>query len=648
MTAAGWGGDPGITISVVIAEDGPLDIPAVGKFIFGLPGVFNIAGHAGVNYVLGEPGITIRRGRTDEFDHFQAGTCTFTLRNNNREFDPAFAGIALNAPGVTGASVTTPDHASFAITDLDVTIRVGLNDWTPAATGILIGQTGLIADIGWTVEVLPTGKLRLSWSPDGTLGALLTRDTTSPLGFGDGTAHTLRVTMDVNDGAGNRIVTFYADSQQLEQFTTAGTTSIFNSTQALTISHGNAPVNGRIHNAVLRGSIGGAVVADPDFTTQTPSATSFVDTAGRTWTVNGTAAIGYDPRSPFSPILKPRRQMFVVAGRAGAPAEAFVVLFAGVIEAWPQTWTETTGSVEIVAQDLLSVLAQSATHPSLGVVILDDPVYGQLDRWQLAGEFAQQFTGERIRSLIGLAGLSSQFLSLQRGVTEVLGLDPSGDVLTLCQETENAEAGFFFVDRQGIITFLDRHSRFQNTRLKSVQATFTDSQYSGLAVDFSIAQMFNDVRFTRTEVEALPPPVEQQCTDDSAIADFGRKQHSETIPVISDAEAFERAQFWCDRYGAPKERPTPVVVRMRRNVADLFFKLASRDLLDRIQLVRTPLGIPPSVTFTGLIEQLEHRITKTEWDVTLGISPIDVDDAQNYLVLDDATLGQLNQELIAY
>jgi len=429
-----WGGDPDIGFLVLVSTAGPLDPPGSGT-------TFNLTDHAGVNYVRGEPGIQIRRGRSDEFSHFQAGTCTLTLKNNGREFDP-------------------------------------------------------------------------------------------------------------NNGS-----------------------------------------------------------------------------------------------SPFAAIVKPRRRLTVVVGRL-SDSSTLTILFDGYIEAWPQEWTKTTGSVQIVAHDLLSILAQTTTSPaSSGVLIFDDPVFGFWDRFRFAGDLPQEFTGERIDSLVKLAGLSAQSVSLQTGLTQTIGLEPSGDVLGLCQEAESAESGFLFVDRGGVLQFYDRHARFQNTRLSTVQATFTDQQYSGMSVDYSLTQMFNDVRFSRPTGGEGDLPVEQIVVDEASIAEFGRRVHSETIPVISDGETLARAEFWRDRYSTPRQRPSPVVIKPRLDMENLFLNVARRELLDRIELVRTPLGLGDPITFTGLIEQLDHRVTKTEWDCTIGISPIDADEANDFLIFDQ---GNWDEHTFAY
>jgi hypothetical protein len=50
-------------------------------------------------------------------------------------------------------------------------------------------------------------------------------------------------------------------------------------------------VNGKIYEAQIRSVIGGTLVADPVFSSQTPGAGSFTDAQSNTWTLNGTAAL---------------------------------------------------------------------------------------------------------------------------------------------------------------------------------------------------------------------------------------------------------------------------------------------------------------------------------------------------------------------
>jgi hypothetical protein len=178
------------------------------------------------------------------------------------------------------------------------------------------------------------------------------------------------------------------------------------------------------------------------------------------------------------------------------------------------------------------------------------------------------------------------------------------------------------------------------------QATFTDFQYSGLEIERDLTQTWNDVSFSRPSEG--PEGNDQMFIDDESIQHFGVLSHHEEIPVLSDGETLGRAEYWVNRYGHPKDRPSPIVVKPRKHMATLFADCAGAELLDRIQIQRTPLGVGPTETYTGLIEQIEHRITNQNWETTFAISQIDVDEGAGFMVLNDSTLGQLDLAAAAY
>jgi hypothetical protein len=349
---------------------------------------------------------------------------------------------------------------------------------------------------------------------------------------------------------------------------------------------------------------------------------------------------------PFAEILKPLRRVQVIATYQGIRYPLFV----GYIDGWPRTWTKTTGSVPITAKDALSVMARALVAPSRGVFILDHPIQGRLDANRLSGDLPEQFTGERISSLIQLAGFSEGSTAvLDTGITRVLGIEPTGNVLQSIQQAEVAEAGFFFVSSDGVIRFHDRHSRFQKPRTANVQALFTDDQYSGLEIDQSLSQVWNDVEFTRPLPEGVDEePPGQRFINAQSQHDFGIISYEQEIPVLSDGETLGRAEFWVMRYGQPQDRPSPIVIKPRRDMAILFPACAGMELLDRIRIQRTPLGVGPATTFTGLVEQVEHRITNENWETTLAISPIDISEGADFLILDDPLLGNLDDEVLAF
>ncbi len=215
----------------------------------------------------------------------------------------------------------TADKAVLDITgDLDIRIELEPDAWQLGSAGhALAGKydtTGNQRSWAWVIQ--PSGVMRLYWTTDGA---------TSPLTAGtyaDSTVAVtetgrvaLRVTIDVNNGAAGRDITFYTSdsitgtwTQLGSTVTQAGTTSIFSSSAWLTIgaivnqstlqlsfltiaaAGYILPLAGRVYRMQVRSGIGGTLVADMNATVQAEGATSWSDGLGtpNTWTVAGDGA----------------------------------------------------------------------------------------------------------------------------------------------------------------------------------------------------------------------------------------------------------------------------------------------------------------------------------------------------------------------
>lgn len=257
-------------------------------------------------------------GRDDELEDFPAGEATIVLKNDDRLLDPDYAAgtyfgellprvpfrltsstVSLNLPGTAGAYASTPDTASYNVTDVDLRVKFNMNDWTPGGFGVFIaGQYPNVGgNNGWVAGMSATGFPNVTYTTDGTTAA--TRTSTAATGFSDGTANWLRWVFDSNNGAAGHTVTFYTSEDDgvswttLSTVTTAGTVTLFNSTASFDV--GNIlSWAGRVYRVQLLDGIDGSTVIDVDFTKQAIGNTSFSDDDGRVWTLNSTSSIDFD------------------------------------------------------------------------------------------------------------------------------------------------------------------------------------------------------------------------------------------------------------------------------------------------------------------------------------------------------------------
>lgn len=361
--------------------------------------------------VRGEQQIRINRGRSDEGSSVEPTRCTFTLDNNSGNYSPknpngAYYGqigrntpcrvsvhtgsIYLDLPGSTTAYAETADTAVLDITgDLDVRVDASLINWlppdgAPTTESIeIIGKMQSTSQQSWLLA-MQGGHIMLAWSNNGT-AFLTAKSTESPVIPGAGGRLAIRATLDVDNGAGGRTIRFYTSdtldgvwTQLGDPVVQSGTTSIFSSTSSVRIGkasvYGYSQPIGRFHAAEIRNGIWGTVVANPYFSNQAVGTTSFADSAGRTWTVNGAAAITN---------RKTR--------------------FTGEISAWPVRWeTKHDVVVQVEASGVMRRLSQGAspvrsalyreyTSPTRSGIV----AYWPMEDGSTATSFASALDGEQ-------------------------------------------------------------------------------------------------------------------------------------------------------------------------------------------------------------------------------------------------------------
>ncbi|MBQ0947645.1 hypothetical protein [Streptomyces sp. RK76] len=196
-------------------------------------------------------------------------------------------------------ALTTPGSTAFAVVDLDVRLDIALDVWADRDLAARYLPTG--DNRSWAVTVDETGQLVLYWTPIGIVESRIAVFSTVPVGAYHGQRLAIRVTLDVDNGAGGYTVRFYTgrtvDDTEWEPLgdpvVGAATTAVFDGIadielgRVLSIS-GDAMV-GRLYAFRLLDGIGGTVVASMDTSDAAPGDTSFTS-GGLVWTtVNGAA-----------------------------------------------------------------------------------------------------------------------------------------------------------------------------------------------------------------------------------------------------------------------------------------------------------------------------------------------------------------------
>lgn len=262
------------------------------------------------SYVYSRDAIDIRRGKSSESGTSDPSSMTLTLDNRDGRWSPRnpsspyYGKIGRNTPirawvengeprnaWLSGYYFTAPDSVALSITgDIDLRGDLSLASWRPSAATYV----SAVKSSSYGLYVSSSGYLVLQWTADGTNYNTLA--SSEPIPGSQTGRKAVRATLDVNNGAGGKTARFYySDDDTISgtwiEFgsanTTAGTTSIFNSTGDLYCY----AAYGEFFDAEVRNGIGGSIVAKPAFTTRTNGASSFADSYSNTWTGQGGATV---------------------------------------------------------------------------------------------------------------------------------------------------------------------------------------------------------------------------------------------------------------------------------------------------------------------------------------------------------------------
>jgi len=209
----------------------------------------------------------------------------------------------LYLPGVSGNHCEAPDLAAYNITgDIEIVLAMAMDDWTPSAVTDPLVRGVADPNIAWWVRVNTNGTVQFRFFPTGSLASQQTRTSTVAVPFADGALGWVKITLDVDNGAGGHDVVFWTSTdgttwaQLGTTVTTAGTTSLPAVTAPLRVFRGDivgaTPFAGKVYRAQIRNGIAGTVVFDADFTTGITSGaqTTFTESSSNAATVTITRA----------------------------------------------------------------------------------------------------------------------------------------------------------------------------------------------------------------------------------------------------------------------------------------------------------------------------------------------------------------------
>ena len=258
-----------------------------------------------------------------------------------------------------------------------------------------------------------------------------------------------------------------------------------------------------------------------------------------------------------------------------------------------------------------------------------------------AAPWANEGTGARVTRILNLVGWPSGDRTIETGAS-TLGPAPSNiegqSALDHLLAVEQTEQGRFFIDGAGKACFFSRNHEVST----AVEASFDEADYVDLEFDYSEANLVNDMTVTR--VGGLP----QRAQDATSIAAYWRRSDSMTGLLYStDNEALAMAEWRVGLMAEPTLRPSRLTFLPLADLPDLFPRVLTRELSDRISVTRQLDGA--DIEVDAVIEGIEHRFTPREWEVSWNLAPMVYGQfgpgggtTTTYWTLDHPTLSRLD------
>ncbi len=256
-------------------------------------------------------------------------------------------------------------------------------------------------------------------------------------------------------------------------------------------------------------------------------------------------------------------------------------------------------------------------------------------------------TGTRINRVLDNAGWPAEERNIAVGRTTVQGTDLSANAWAEIVLTSDTELGEVYFDVDGKLTFRNRDALSTEARSNTSQATFGDLN-DGVELGFVDIELLADLNQTRNIIRAGRVGGTQQIAEDAtSIAEYRRRtwQRSDLLHQ-TDTEVADYARYVLSLLKDNELRVASITVNPSADPDRLFPQALGRKLGDRVTVKFTPPGGGTRISREVLIRGIDHKAGLDTWSTTFVFQ--DATNKFQFFVLDHATLGRLDNNVLAY
>jgi len=251
-----------------------------------------------------------------------------------------------------------------------------------------------------------------------------------------------------------------------------------------------------------------------------------------------------------------------------------------------------------------------------------------------------ELTGARVTSILGLSDVNyTGTTNISTGYSTCAAGTASGNALSYLHQVSITEQGALFVNRNGVLRFLDRYELLSGP-VETFSDDGSDINYEQVERLLTQTELYNQLEANRASATpVIRNDTTSQTTYGIRLLDLG------LVFFATDAEVTDMLDYAMVRYANTSPRIAKVTTLLDDKLDADVAQLCQLELTDSVTVEFTPPN-STAITLDCIIESIAHYYTVgAGWRATFGFSPRDT---SNYLVLDDATLGRLDYNVLAF
>lgn len=252
----------------------------------------------------------------------------------------------------------------------------------------------------------------------------------------------------------------------------------------------------------------------------------------------------------------------------------------------------------------------------------------------------QQSTGNRVSFVLALPEVDYQgTINISTGQSICQAGVAQGNALAYLEQVVQTEQGALFVNRSGVLRFLDRYELLNASTL-TFSDDGADTNYEAITRRVTQTELYNQVAASRP---SQTPVVRDDVTSQSV---YGiRFLNLGEVLFASDSQVTDMLDYALVRFADSSPRIATVTTLLDSKSALVVANLVQLELADSVTVEFTPPNVA-QIVLPCSIESIRHDYTVGQgWRLTFGLTPRDT---SNYLKLNDALLGQLDANVLGF